>query len=88
MWKHDYYGSLWYLRPMVILTKCILIISFIAIALVFGILTLKIDINTQFHLKPFVFSIYGNTIAQYQFLGEIHNFWSSSISLCLVGEMA
>ena len=50
MWLvHDYYGSLWYLRPMVILTKCVIqsILGVSAIqSLVFGILTLKIDINT------------------------------------------
>ena len=68
----DYYGSLWYLRPMVILTKCVISILFSAIALVFGILTLKIDINTQFHLKPFAFSIYCKTNIKYQFFGEIH----------------
>ena len=39
-------GSLWNLRPMVILTK---LCHFSAIALMFGILILKIDINTQFH---------------------------------------
>ena len=42
---------------MVILTKCVLIISFIAIALVFGIFTVKIVINTNVHYKPLVFGI-------------------------------
>ena len=40
-------GSLWYLRPMVILTTCIYFIN--AIALMFGNLIPKIDTNTQFH---------------------------------------
>ena len=34
-----------------------MIISFIAIALAFGILTEKIVTNTNFHYKPFVFGI-------------------------------
>ena len=34
---------------MVILTKCVISILFSAIALAFGILTLKIDTNTQFN---------------------------------------
>ena len=42
-------GPFGYLRPMVILTKCVISILFSAIVLVFGILTLKIDTNTQFH---------------------------------------
>ena len=57
LWEQDYYGSLWYLRPMVILTKCVLSIPFIAIALVFGIFTLKIATNTNSHYKPLVFGI-------------------------------
>ena len=81
-------GSLWYLRPVVILTKCVISILSSAIVLAFGILTLKIDINTQFHEKPFAFSIYDKIDIKNQFLGEIHKFQPSSISLCLVGEMA
>ena len=42
-------GSLWYLRPMVILTTCVISIFCSAIALAFGNLTLEIDTNTQFH---------------------------------------
>ena len=42
-------GSLWYLRPMVILTKCVISIFFSAIALMFGNLIPEIDTNTQFH---------------------------------------
>ena len=42
-------GSLWNLRPMVILTNCVISIFFSAIALMFGNLILKIDINTQFY---------------------------------------
>ena len=57
MWEHDYYGSLWYLRPMVILTKCVLTISFIAIALAFDILTVKIVTNASFYYKPLAFGI-------------------------------
>ena len=67
-------GSLWYLRPMVILTKCVISILFSAIALAFGILTLKFDTNTQFHLKPYAFGIYDKTNIKNQFLGEIHRF--------------
>ena len=39
-------GSLWNLRPMVILTNCVISN---AIALMFGNLIPKIDTNTQFH---------------------------------------
>ena len=42
---------------MVILTKCVLIISFIAIALAFDILTVKIVTNTNFNYKPLAFGI-------------------------------
>ena len=56
------------LRPMVILTKCVISILSSAIVLAFGIYD-KIDIKNHF-------------------LGEIHKFRPSSISLCLVGEMA
>ena len=42
-------GSLWYLRPMVILTKCVISIFCSAIALMFGNLIPEIDTNTQFH---------------------------------------
>ena len=42
---------------MVILTKCALTISFIAIALTFDILTVKIVTNTNFHYKPLAFGI-------------------------------
>ena len=46
-----------FLRPMVILTKCVLINSFIAIALVFGILNVKFVTNTNLHYKPLVFGV-------------------------------
>ena len=57
LWEQDYYGSLWYLRPMVILNKCVLSIPFIAIALAFGIFTVKIVAKTNSHYKPLTFGI-------------------------------
>ena len=42
-------GSLWYLRPMVILTRCVISTNSSAIALTFGNLIPKIGTNTQFH---------------------------------------
>ena len=47
MWEHDYKWSLWCLRPMVILTKCVISIFFSAIALAFGIHD-KTNIKNQF----------------------------------------
>ena len=47
--EHDYKWVPLYLRPMVILTKCVISILFSAIVLAFGILTPKIDKNTQLY---------------------------------------
>ena len=54
----------------------------------FGNLIPTVDTNTQFHSKPYAFGIHAKINIKNQFLGEMHKFRVSSISLCLVGEMA
>ena len=74
MWEHDYKWVPLVPETNGYFNQMCHIYFFSAIASAFGIPTSKIDTNTQFHSKPYVFGIYDKTNIKNQFLGEIHKF--------------